>query len=319
MLNLSYSLSPIVRDRLKEIDELRKEILLTPISPKEEMRLRWDALINRIHYSLSLAGNKVERKNISKILTAQINLDRGETLNKLDREERDVIGYKKALDTISREWMVSKKHVSVKDILILYDMFCDGRMIIPASRLSELLDYIQAHKENPVILAGISYIGIESIKPFSDGNSRLARILAYLFLFKNGFDIRGLIQFGKNWTNEPTAFQDALRIGLNASSITLWLEFFCNEIASSLKEEFDKIRSEKIDNIGLDASFWGLNDRQKVILNLLEEPNSIISNKKVQKHFKISQITASRDLTKLSTLGYITQRGKGRSVYYTKL
>jgi len=35
--------------------------------------------------------------------------------------------------------------------------------------------------------------------------------------------------------------------------------------------------------------------------------------------FKVSQITASRDLSKLGALGLLFIHGKGRSVYYTKI
>ncbi len=44
-----------------------------------------------------------------------------------------------------------------------------------------------------------------------------------------------------------------------------------------------------------------------------------ITNKKVQKLFKVSQITASRDLAKLASVGLLFTHGKGRSVYYTKV
>jgi len=61
-----------------------------------------------------------------------------------------------------------------------------------------------------------------------------------------------------------------------------------------------------------------LNDRQNKILERLENPNLKITNKDVQKMFGVSQITASRDLSKMANLGILLPHGKGRSVFYTK-
>ncbi len=65
-------------------------------------------------------------------------------------------------------------------------------------------------------------------------------------------------------------------------------------------------------------SFFDLNERQKEIISLVDKPNSKISNKHVQKIFNVSQITASRDLAKLASLGLLFAISKGRSTFYTK-
>jgi len=190
MLELSYNLSLTLKDRLEKIDILRKDILLSPISPKTELQMRWDAMINRAYNSLALANSPLTKQETVKILTS--------SKAKFSREEEDALLYKKALDHISQKWLVPGKNVTVKDVLILYDIFCRGRLIIPPSRIQELLDYIQAHEQHPVIQAGVASLGITRIQPFSDGNGRLSRLLPYLFLYKNGFDVRGLIEFEKN-------------------------------------------------------------------------------------------------------------------------
>ncbi|OGH23304.1 MAG: hypothetical protein A2958_00035 [Candidatus Levybacteria bacterium RIFCSPLOWO2_01_FULL_38_13] len=313
MIQLSYTYSIILKEKLQQIESLRTEILLSPLSPKMELQLRWDAVVDKIFSSLDLAGFSVSRKQISKVLSHQTGNP------KLLPIEEEIFNYKKALDIISRDWFVSSRSVSVKDTLILYDTFNKGRLILPLSRIQELLDYLQAHKENPIIQAGTACLGIERVRPFSEGNDQLGRFLAYLFLYKHGYDVRGLLVFEKNWSKDKTTYLDASRIGMNAASITLWLEFFANSVVSQLNETIGKIKSQNPDIIGLDSSFWDINERQKEILILLDQPNSTITNKKVQKYFKVSQITASRDLSKLSTLGLVFTHGRGRSVYYSKV
>ena len=191
MLNLSYNLSLTLKDILQKIDILRKDILLSPLSPKVELQMRWDTMINRTYNSLALANSPLTKQEMVKILTS------GKV--KFSREEEDVMLYKRALDHIFQKWLVPGKNVIVKDVLILYDIFCRGRLIIPPSHIQELLDYIQAHEQHPVIQAGIASLGITKIQPFSQGNGRLSRLLSYLFLYKNGFDVRGLIEFEKSW------------------------------------------------------------------------------------------------------------------------
>ncbi len=308
MISLSYNLSPALKERLEKIESMRREILLTPLSPKIELQIRWKAMIDRIHSSLILSGHSLTKPQIIKVLTSPI----------APKKENDVLNYKKALDYINQYWLVSHKTVLVKDVLMLYDIFCKGRLRVPLSRIQELLDYLQAQKEHPAIEAGIANLGIVRIRPFTDGNGRLARLLALLFLYKEGFDIKGFSVFEKTWAQDRETFRQASQIALNSASITLWLEFFAQTLLAQLRDLLDEIKASSLDT-GLPSSFWEISDRQKRILSSLDEPGAVATNKKIQKQFEISQITASRDLSKLASLGLIFSHGKGRSVYYTKV
>ena len=64
---------------------------------------------------------------------------------------------------------------------------------------------------------------------------------------------------------------------------------------------------------------WKLTERQKKIMEKLENPNIQITNRDVQKMFTVSQITASRDLSKMVNLGILLPHGKGRSIFYTRV
>jgi len=317
MLSLSYNLSPKLKEKLQTINNLRQDILLIPLSSKDELIIQWNAILDRTYCSLSLAGNSLNKSQMTKLLTSQIFIESSKT--KMDKNEKDVIGYKKALNYISQNWLVSKKYVTVKDILMLYDIFHNGDIHVPLSRIQELLDYLQAQEENPIIQSGIANLGIIRIHPFNDGNGRLARLLSLLFLYKQGFDVRKLIVPEKAWIKDRQAFKDAAQNFQETSSITLWLEYYADSIITQLQETLSNLRSGSHDSLGISTAYWELNDRQKLILSILEEPRTTITNRKVQEQFKISQITASRDLSKLTNLDLIFTHGKGRSVYYTKV
>ncbi|MEK7573543.1 MAG: DeoR family transcriptional regulator [Patescibacteria group bacterium] len=317
MINISYNLSSVLKNNLHKADTLRREILLTPISSKFEIQLRWDCVINRIFQTLRLSDNSLKKTGIIKILDLHSGVAQIEKKNQT-AEQKEVINYKKALDHISAHWLVTKKLVILNDILILYDIFSKGRLVAPRSEIEELLNYVQIQDEHPIIQAGIANIEIQKIRPFSNDNDKLSRLLSYIFLYKYGYDVRGLIEFEEPWSENKAAYLDAVEYGIQAASVTIWLEFFSNSIILQLDEVYKKIISGSPDFFVKENSLWELNDRQKAILNLLDKPDSSITNKKVQKHFKISQITASRDLSKLTTLGLLLSHGKGRSVYYIR-
>ncbi len=329
MLNLSYNLSPILKDRLQKIDLIRKDILVIPLSPKIELQMRWDAMISRTYNSLVLANSPLTKPEMVKILTSRIIFsrragsrfagDKDKNIKKASSEIEDVVSYKKALDYISQHWLMPGKNVTVRDVLILYDIFCKGGLKLPASRIQEVLDYVQAHEDHPVIQAGVAGLGIVRIQPFSLGNGRLSRLLSYVFLYKNGYDIRGLIEFEKTWTADRQTYLEAIKIALEVTSITLWLEYFSNSVLTALNLAYKKIQDSTSENLGVHSSFWDISDRQKSIISTLDQPGLSITNREVQKQFKVSQITASRDLSKLTNLGLLFTHGKGRSVYYTKV
>lgn len=320
MINLSYNLSSVLKERLEKIDTLRKEILIAPLSPKIELELKWKTILDRIYSSLSLANNPLSKNEVTKILTFSITTPNAQSSKKgLNHDEEDVLKYRHGLDYIRQHWMVSPKAVTVKDVLMLYDIICKGSLRVPISRVQELLDYLQAHKDHPVIQAGIANLGVILVKPFSDGNGRLARLITLLFLYKQGFDVRELIGFEKTWAQDKQTFQEAVQVATNAASITLWLEYFANSIIIQLTDALKEIRDGSSKTIGISPLLWEISDRQKEILRILEEPGMTITNRKVQEQFRVSQITASRDLSKLANLGLIFSHGKGRSIYYTKV
>jgi len=63
-MDLSYNISEKFNGYLAKIEKLRTEILLTPLSPKNELRLKWDALMERIVWSLSLLDNPCRKPRL---------------------------------------------------------------------------------------------------------------------------------------------------------------------------------------------------------------------------------------------------------------
>jgi len=127
-----------------------------------------------------------------------------------------------------------------------------------------------------------------------------------------------MISFEEFYRRDIVTFKRMLDLSKIQGNLTLWLEYFAFCLMHSLEKTADIVKNQKFQE-DLPASFWKLNGRQRQILETLDQPGVKITNKDVQKAHGISQITASRDLARLTNLGLLLAHGKGRSVYYTKV
>jgi Fic family protein len=312
MLNISYNVSPRLQEYLNKIEDLRKQILLTPIPQALELRLRWEAAFNRIHYSLKLSGNPMKKKDMLKLLSEV-------THRKISDEQKAVLSYKASIDYISQNWQGSQNAVDAKAIIDLHKIVGNGKLRVPQAGLQYLLDYLQARIENPIIQAAIISIEMEKMQLFTEHNGLIAHLAADLFLYKYGYDFRGFLAYEAAWMEDENMFKENHKRALESVSLTLWLEYFAQNILKQLEAIVQSISKPKSATSEMRESFWRLNERQRSILSFLDQPQETITNRQVQKRCKTSQITASRDLAKLTNLGCLFSHGKGRSVYYTKI
>lgn len=302
-----------MKESLKEIESLRSIILLLVIPPKIELKNRWEATVNRIFCSLNLAGNTLTKEQIEAVL---INPQK-----KTDEEQKEVLRYKEVLDFISQNWLASPETVTSKTIISLHNLYRAGKLRSSETSLKSFLNYLQASPEHPVIQAAVALAQTTTLSPFTNANGITSRLLAYLLLYKYGYDFRQLLVFERDWQKQPEVFRNNLQNAIKTQNLTLFLEFFGQSIINQVRESLSQLRFDipRTRQIASDLNAWKLDERQKAILSCLEQPETNITNRKAQKLFKVSQITASRDLAKLARLGLIFPHGKGRSIYYTKV
>ena len=312
MLNISYNISPRLKEHLTKIENLRKQILLTPIPPAKELRLRWEATFNRVYACLKLAGNPLKKQEVLKLLTEI-------THRKVNLDQREMVKFKAALDYISQNWLGAGMAVNAQALVELHRIIANGRLRVPQAGLQHLLDYLQTKSENPIIQAAIVGIEMEKMQLFEESNRLISNLSSLVFLYKHGYDFRGFLAYEMQWYENGDEFRDNHERALNSLNLTLWLEYFAQCILKQAEAVIQSLEKPKTQISDLRKSFWELNERQKSILSFLDSPQATITNRQIQKRFKTSQITASRDLAKLTSLGYLFSHGKGRSVYYTKI
>lgn len=311
MLILAYNFSPQIDTNLRKVERLKEKIMLSPLSPRDELKYRWEATIDKTYWSLSLTNTPLTRKEME-VLLSKLNRKRLTDFEKL------VIGYKEALDYIKNNWSMTSKAVDLELIQTLHKISEPSPGgIQDRTNLKLMLDYLLKSDEHAVLQAGIAQIQIINIAPFSDGNGRLARLLPYVYLHKAGYDCRGLFSVDEYFRRDIMTLKSSIETVTASQNLTAWLEYYTRAVAKSLENAYKKIKDPKSSTY-LSDNFFRLNKRQRKIVDYLDSPTARITNSDLQDTFKISQITAARDLTKLANIGVLLKHGGGRSTYYTK-
>lgn len=324
MINISYTISPFLSRYGEKLEQLRQGILITTLSPKIELSLQFEATIARINAAFLLLDQSIDKNDIKTIL-ARAHFDQiSQTKHNLPKKQNPVhsqiIRYKKALDYINQSWLVSNEKVTVSELIKLHDIASPGKLRVSKEQMQEVLDYLESTNDNPIIQAAIAKLVLHALEPFTEGNEAFSTLCAYLFLYRAGLDYRKLIVLESGWAKNMLVYKGQYKTALQKTNITSWIEYFVRSASQQLEEVYQNTTNAQKAHPKLSAnSGWELNERQKTILHLFDDPTASITNRTIQKMFKISQITASRDLAKLTALGKLFSHGKGRSVRYTKV
>ncbi len=311
MLPFAYTITSDLRENLRQIDLLRIPILTLPLSTAVEHMIRWQARINRIGGSLALAGIKVTKNEIEQTLA--------------DGHKHGapiVTGYNNAMTYIEDTWIANPKSVTADTLAELRDLVYIGpfasykRAFASDQRsMKQLFQYLE-NQEHAVVRAGIAS-GILTASILGQRHAEpLAHLMATLYLSNEGYLLRGLAAPEYQWSLEPGVYRTALESISREGNLNIWLLYF----AQSLCTHYEKLAAQMAQPSKLTPSKIALlNDRQRAIIHLLDNPQASLTNKTIQKRFRISQITASRDLAKLTALGIFVPHGKGRAVSYTRI
>lgn len=348
MFEPQYKLTDKILGMLTAIAEAKVVIERAKLLPKQELRLRRQALIRMTHSSTHIEGNQLNLHQVGALYARK----------KVDAPNRDIYeaqNYLKALRYIERvvqkkqpltEKVILKIHKLVTDKTLpdaqcgTYRMgpiyvvrrrlgFSDERVYTgPEARkvgklMAKLVSWIHESKgrdTNPILVAGVVHQEIAAIHPFVDGNGRTARALATLVLYQRGFDFRRLFALEDYYNKDRPAYYKAINVGENyeqrKTDITPWLEYF----AKGFKEEIDNVKAKvislslrKIDD-KLHSQIY-LNKDQMKILEFLDQIGRI-SVSDVVDVLECPKRTAQAHLQRLKKLKIIKQVGRGPASAY---
>lgn len=314
MISFSYTISGKILELKKTIVKLRSELLTTIIPPHTEDFYRYQVSIASISDSLALSQIDATPMEIDKTLrTYLLGMPYGRRNHPwLTKTEQAVLDYNNAVCHIRENWTISPEDISNNSINQLHQLSSSGRLR-SENILHQIVDFINAEGD-PFIQSALALIIISSNSPFTERNGRTARLVSQLILYKYGLDFRGFLNLNHYLRETQNIFIQFLKNTKSNTNLTLFLEYFLEGLRSELALSINLVRTIKpMVKRGQNQ----LLPRQKRILSLLEIPDTQITNRQIQKAFKVSQITASRDLAKLVLLGYLFPHGRGRAVYYT--
>lgn len=297
MLNLSYTITPNLRHQIEKIEKLRGTILLEQISPRIESQLRFETHIDRAQHAGELLGGKLNRADVVKVF-----------------EKNESI---KAYQWIYYNWYLSPDRIGLQDFKTLCGIL-DRKSELNEKEARTMLDFIQVNPEHPIVQSVLALTLATGVFPENEKNLKLSIPLGVVFLYKYGFDFRGLLDIEGILLGDIKYFSELLKASQKEQNISKILEYLTEAILISGEKAYKKIKNHETKS-DMPNSYYLLTERQKEILGLFEKPGVKISNKTIQKKFNVSQITSSRDLSKLYNLGLIFSSGKGRSITYTKI
>lgn len=317
MTPIAYTITPYLLRYLDRLESVRRQFLLYPLSPPRELGMKFQATIDRVHFGLSLTDEHVHPDKIKTILANQIVFAMQHKEKYNDHFQTITLQYKRSLDYIKREWHLSNQSISSQTLMHLYSLTGTEESIIPEKELQDIIAYLHTSDDNPFVQAALAKLQMRRLLPDTKHTELFSTMSSYLFLYQSGMDCRDLLVLEKPWAEERKLFNGFYATAIARPNVTGWIEYFIKTVCISLETQYQsftqmtaKVEEEKIGK---------LNERQKVIMTLVDDPKAIITNRTIQRIFHISAITASRDLAHLTMLGLLIQQGKGRSVRYTRI
>lgn len=335
-------------EMLTAIAEAKAVIEHARLLPKQELRLRRQAMIRMSHSSTAIEGNNLNAKEVEALVA-------NKKIDAPDRDVYEVQNYLKALRYI--ETVVKEKKPITKKVVLKIHQLVTNKTIAPTScghfrkglvyvvrkhyggrqeviytgpdakqvpgLMADLLAWVEAsEKENisPVIVAGVVHQQFAAIHPFNDGNGRTARALATLILYQRGYDFRRLFALEDYYNTDRPAYYTAINVGKNwdarRTDFGTWLQYF----VKGFKEEIDQVKhsvmSLSVKKVGLEVDSQIFLDKDQVtILDFLDTMQKIAASD-VMDILHCPKRTAQLQLQKLKKLKMIKQVGKGPASKY---
>lgn len=310
MIKFSYSISHMLKGEIEILEKTRDSSLLILLSPKEELLLQWESAIERVFTIQNPQGHALKRTEVVNLFLPQIKKTQVEN-------EKILINYKRLHDILFYNFSLNPAPLNISIVKkILADLSISSKKF-DMDEFGHVLSFIQVNPEHPVIQAGLAYALLSITVPDDYPYNLLPLIMAEVFLYKYGFDMRRILVLESYFLSASDSFKSLIEEAKKTKNFSNVLEYFTEAVSVQATKAHKKIQNK--DAYKVYESLFKLTERQKEILSFVSRPGARITNKDVQKLCRVSQITASRELALLSTLGLLFPSGKGRSVHYVKI
>lgn len=350
-----YTITNKILRNIGTVEAAREIIMNAPLVPAWEAKFRKEAMERTVHHGTHLEGNALSEDEVKDVLDGQEVIAR-------DRDIQEVINYRnvlKFLDAVQTQIGPSLNYsFTIETILEIHRLTTEkilpsgltgqfrARQVVirntktgqisytppPAIEIpylvEDLVNWInsdECKQMHPVLKAGVIHYELARIHPFVDGNGRVARSVATLVMFLDGYDIRKFFSLEEYFDENPMdyyvtlqAVSNQLVLDTHERDITPWLEYFVEGVAI----ELNRVK-EKVQRISVDARVKDklgeqvmLNERQMAIMEFLHRHKSM-QNKDFRKIFpNFSDDTVLREMKFLKKKGLIKKMGGTKKATY---
>lgn len=326
------------------IIEASKEVIENaPLVPAWEAKFREEALVRTVHHGTHIEGNELNFTEAGKVLA-------GAKIVGRERDIQEVLNYRNVLKFIGNYDKPEITDETIKHIheLTVYRLLAEEtigdfrktQVVVKNSQTGEItfrpppavevpflitdfiqwLNTTQPEDIHTALKSGIIHYEIVRIHPFLDGNGRVARALATLVLFREGYDVKRFFALEEYYDREPMAYYEALQsVGKLGGNLTAWLEYFTEGLAIEFSRIKDKVKSLSTD-LKIKKSLGGqqltLTERQIKIVEYIQE-NGFLQNKAFFELFPmVSEDTVLRELKDLLKKGIVVKEGTTKGARY---
>ncbi len=186
--------------------------------------------------------------------------------------------------------------------------------------MSKLIEWCNTTDTSPFVMAAVAHLWFVTIHPFDDGNGRIGRTLADMFLARLDEDSSRYYSMSAEINRNKKSYYDILeRTQKGNLDITEWLLWFFSCLENAIRHA-----SDSIEHTLRKAAYWDrfktveINERQRKVINRLWDGfDGKLTSSKWAKICRCSQDTALRDINNLIAKGMIRNSGEnGRSTNY---
>lgn len=326
------------------IIEAAKEVIEnSPLVPAWEAKFREEALVRTVHHGTHIEGNDLTKNEAEKVLA-------GHTIVGRERDIQEVLNYRNVLKFISdfqgkniTEEVIRHVHALVAHRILPEEQVGEYRktqVVVKNAQTGEitfrpppavevpflLSDFVEwvnsvgSDDIHPALKAGVVHYELVRIHPFLDGNGRVARAIATLVLFCEGYDIKRFFALEEHYDREPINYYNALQsVGQAQGNLNAWLEYFGEGLAIELTRIKEKVKSLSTD-LKIKKSLGGqqlaLTERQIKIIEFVQE-QGFLQNKAFFELFpQVSEDTVLRELKDLLKKGIVKKEGSTKGAKY---
>lgn len=349
MYQPAFTITNSILKNIGLIEAAKEVIQHAPLLPYYEKKFQTEALVRTVHHGTHIEGNELDLSQAEKVVLGQQIVAR-------ERDIQEVINYRnvmeyidefqisntKSLNVVNEEFIFKLHKMTVKNILpeeisgiyrqkqVVIKSGVTGEVtfrpplpIVVPLQVQDLCAFInnQANSEiHPVLKSGIVHYEFVRIHPFIDGNGRVARALATLVLFLEGYDIRKFFSLEEYFDADAPRYYEALQsVEKNNHDLTGWLIFF----TEGLSIELAKIK-DKVEHVSVDAKIkeklggkpFMLTERQMKIIEYIQKIG-FLENKAFKSLFPmISEDSVLLDLKALINAGVVKKVGATKAAKY---